>query len=186
LNFGAKGRGIAVRSESISNLFPAVAVGQLSQESDDLPIALRAGVKVTDALTDSIDGVQLMSLVNGNSIGERVSDPSAEPQLSSQTGYLAVVDEIPAASDEWFVIGFLLAEVIPQNNGFSVRRVTIEESSFLTASASANLAHGWNSLTQQSPEVVAEVVRRNHALDTTRFAAAPLFVRSQQIQESEP
>jgi len=168
LSFGLKGRGIAVRSETIASLSPATAVGDAT--SDLLPSVLNAAIPLTEVLSETLSRNSLMSFSGPPQIGATVID--APNATVTGTGYLPIAKQM--SSGQWQVIGFMFANVSVDN----IVPATPAESGFSHANITANLAN--------ISALSDELVEANQSLTGPYIARAPTLARSQQINGVSP
>ena len=168
LSFGLKGRGIAVRSETIASLSPATAVGDAT--SDLLPSVLNAAIPLTEVLSETLSRNSLMSFSGAPQIGATVID--APNATVTGTGYLPIAKQM--SSGQWQVIGFMFANVSVD----SIVPSTPAESGFSHANITANLAN--------ISALSDELVEANQSLTGPYIARAPTLARSQQINGVSP
>ncbi|WP_283433059.1 Tad domain-containing protein [Neorhodopirellula lusitana] len=168
LDLSLKGAGIAVRSETIAKLAPVVAIGDDAEGL--LPTALDAAIPLSQVTAESYDRESLMDPVDPKQIGTVVEND--EPTNPEGIGYLPIAKEL--SSGQWQVIGFMFAEV----TATEVRPVSLDESGYQTANASASFLHVAN--------LSDELIHENRTLTGEAIARAPVLVRSQQIQGGTP
>jgi len=168
LGFGLKGKGIAVRSESIAKLSPVTAVG--SATSELLPPVLSAAIPLTEVVSETFTRASLMTFSDSPQIGATVIDtPTA---ALTGIGYLPIAKQM--SSGQWQVIGFMFANVTVDN----IVPSTPAESGFSYANITSNLAN--------IPGLSDELVEANQALSGAYIAQAPTLARSQQINGVSP
>ncbi len=168
LSFGLKGRGVAVRSETIAKLSPATAVGNATSEL--LPSVLNAAIPLTEVVSESFTRNSLMSFTDVPQIGAPVIDtPNA---TETGVGYLPIAKQL--SSGQWQVIGFMFANVSVDN----IVPSTPAESGFSHANITANLAN--------ISGLSDELVEANQSLTGPHIARAPTLARSQQINGVSP
>jgi hypothetical protein len=168
LNFGLRGRGIAVRSESIAKMAPVVAVGDSADGR--LPTALNVAIPLSEVTAETFSRESLMISENPRQIGALVT--SGSTANFTGVGYLPIAKQMSAG--QWEVIGYLFAEVTE----CAVIPLTLNEVGFETANATASLA--------QVENLTDELVHSNQSLSGDFIAFAPVLVRSQQLQGDSP
>ncbi len=167
LGLGLKGRGIAVRSETIAKLAPVTAVGNTS--SDLIPSVLPAAIPLTEVVSETFNRGSLMTFTDSPRIGGTVID---SPTAMTGIGYLPIAKQM--SSGQWQVIGFMFANVSVD----TIVPTTPVEHGFLYANITSHLAH--------LPELSDELVEANQSLNGPYIARAPTLARSQQINGVSP
>lgn len=170
-NFRLLGSGIAVRSESIARLVPAVKINDAIENVS--PSVLEAAILVEEIANENLTRSTLLTSNQANQIGDVVANTPADSVTG--IGYLPVVGDV-FGNGTLHVIGFMFAEVtedavipaVPADKGFTVTGL----SSNLAAIDVENLSN--------------EVILANQALESSLVARAPVLVRSQQIQPVSP
>ena len=168
LSFGLKGRGIAVRSESITKLSPATAVGDATSER--LPTFVSAAIPLTEVVSETFTRNTLMSFAGSPHIGAAVIDAPAAAVTG--IGYLPIAKQM--SSGQWHVIGFMFANISVDN----IVPSTPAASGFSHANITTSLTN--------IPDLSEELVAANQSLSGPYISRAPTLARSQQIHGVSP
>lgn len=168
LDLGLKGQGIAVRSETIAQLAPVVAIGDAIDEL--IPTVLSAAIPLTEVVNETFSRASLMPTNEARTIGDAVG---SEPGVAIiGVGYLPIARLM--SSGQWQVVGFMFAQITETE----IVPTTPSDHGFTIVNATSNLASisGLND----------ELIRANQELSGSHIAHAPKLVRSQQIRGVSP
>ncbi|ELP33201.1 hypothetical protein RBSWK_03047 [Rhodopirellula baltica SWK14] len=180
LDFGLKGDGIAVRSESIAKLAPAVAVGILPETETQLS-AIPVSISIDDwngLLLDTPASPATLTSFGNSPLLEvpemlLVGTSTAAVQIDRTAvglGYVSIVN------GDQVIVGFGLADVSETETGAEPNLQIEKLASAMNANASANPAL----LEMSSLSILVEQE------DVVDLVSAPVLVRSQQIQGGTP
>ncbi len=173
LDFGLKGCGIAVRSESIAKLAPVVAVG--TAVSSSLPTAINAAIELVDVRAERFTDVTLLRPEDPFQIGSLMTGGDPEDGV----GYLPIASSVMLeGSSEIRVVGFMLASVQDDD----VTPMTLSDMGYERANATANL--GW--VTYPLSHDLLLVHQSLSDVEGDFIACAPALVRSQKIHGGTP
>ncbi|EGF24770.1 conserved hypothetical protein, secreted [Rhodopirellula baltica WH47] len=173
LDFGLKGDGIAVRSESIAKLAPVVAVGTAVNSS--LPTAINAAIELVDVRAEQFTNVTLLRPEDPFQIGSLVTEGEPEDGV----GYLPIASSVMlGGASEIRVVGFMLASVQDDD----VTPMTLSDMGYERTNATANL--GW--VTYPLSHDLLLVHQSLSDVEGDFIACAPVLVRSQQIHGGTP
>jgi hypothetical protein len=168
LGFGLKGKGIAIRSETIAKLSPATAVG--TAVSELLPPVLAAAIPLSEVVSETFVRNSLMTFSDSPEIGATVID--APNATLTGIGYLPIAKQM--SSGQWQVIGFMFANVTVD----SIVPSTPAERGFSYANITSNMGN--------IPVLSDELVEANQSLGGPYISRAPALTRSQQIHGVSP
>ncbi|WP_146531021.1 pilus assembly protein TadG-related protein [Novipirellula artificiosorum] len=202
LDFGLKGRGVAVRSESIAKILPVVAIGREFENPVGLPAANQLAFDYTEweasSFADSFLVESLKQLEeydsefeNGNplSIGHRVTNApdSALPDESQIYSVSARFKDSDGDIVE-VVVGFVFANVVEEGDGFRVDILRFENAdgdvNFTTDFDAAFPTLHYDTRARELASQVTSFWLTN--LGERQVVRAPTLVRSQQIQGVTP
>ncbi|MEO1616367.1 MAG: pilus assembly protein TadG-related protein [Planctomycetota bacterium] len=188
IDLGLKGDGIAVRSETIVQVKPAVAVGWA--DHDELPGLLPDVAVRRSSLDEALYEIDDLVMVDeGYWIGVPASDQSPDT-LPAVDGffYLPVVDSIVSAGGQLHVVGF----TVIQKQGSQINRIGFDDTDFEHLNATANLsvaadaARAFGQPLSWTDPVTSDVMEANAGLDPEFVMTVPSLVRSSQIQGGSP
>ncbi|KLU06676.1 putative transmembrane protein [Rhodopirellula islandica] len=208
LDLSLKGDGIAVRSESIATLAPAVAIGRAFENPVGLPSANQLAFDFADwqdsGFADAFPVGSLKQLedydsefedCNPLSIGHRVTDISEvtlpdEPQFYSMFSSF----EDDNGDDLDVVVGFVFARITEdEDEDEDEDEYRVEILRFVSTGKFANFTTDFDAALPtlhydaQSTEIASQVIRFSLGkLSERNVVRAPVLVRSQQIQGGTP
>ncbi len=204
LDFGLKGNGIAVRSESIAKLAPVVAVGREFENPVGLPAASQLAFNFAEwqasefADTFSVESLKQLDnydsefeRCNPLSIGHRVTDIS-EVILSDEPQIYSVFEEFHDGEDKTasVVIGFVFAVIAKEDMeaDFQIEILRFDsESDFANFTTDFDAALPTLQYDSQSRSIASKVVSFSlEKLPKGQVVSAPVLVRSQQIHGGTP
>jgi len=190
LDFGLKGCGIAVRSESIARLQPVVHVGTHTDREQGIMTATTAAVRVADLDSPTYPFNSLLSVEEPFDIGAIATESPPvivrDPLMTDW--FLPIAKQIPDSTGPWYVVAFTTIRFDGINNATPLSLAEINPT---TINASSNLQLAWDTLRARSLDASREIVETNRSLATTplirkRLLHAPVLVRSQQIHGGTP
>lgn len=183
VDFGFKGRGIAVRGESIADLSPVAMVGPPGSGNGQMIEAIPLAIEVED-WRNNVPNLMPIEL-DSYAIGSLVSD-SGNTSATSLEGYLSIYADIGGQS-RVVAFGIALLTRPDSDSDWQMQKRMLSDTTFsdqTRLNASANLSLARDQLTQLAPSDIDDLLRVRDQLDDV--AVAPLLVRSQQIQGVTP